>query len=96
MVYQDYLTKFVILKSLTSKRGEEITYKLVGIVSLLRMPSILQSDNGREFENNVVTSLKEFRPALKLVRGNSCHSQSPGSVESGNQGDLCLDAVQRI
>ncbi|XP_023210347.1 KRAB-A domain-containing protein 2-like [Centruroides sculpturatus] len=85
MVYQDHLTKFVILKSLTSKRAEEVAYNLVDIFSLLGAPSILQSDNGREFANNVVTSLKEFWPALKIVHGKPRHSQSQGSVERANQ-----------
>nr|XP_042896273.1 KRAB-A domain-containing protein 2-like [Parasteatoda tepidariorum] len=80
MVYQDHLTKFVILRTLTSKRAEEAANNLVDIFTLLGAPSILQSDNGREFVNNVVTSLKEFWPALKPR-----HSQSQGSVERANQ-----------
>ncbi|GFU95976.1 KRAB-A domain-containing protein 2 [Trichonephila clavipes] len=60
MVYQNHLTKFVILKSLTSKKAEEVAYNLVDVFSLLGAPSILQSDNAGEFSNNVVISLKEF------------------------------------
>ncbi|GFQ92887.1 KRAB-A domain-containing protein 2 [Trichonephila clavata] len=85
MVYQDHLTKFVILKSLTSNRAEEVAYNLVDIFTLLGAPSILQSDNGREFANNVVTSLKKFWPTLKIVHGKPRHSQSQGSVERANQ-----------
>ncbi|GFY06886.1 KRAB-A domain-containing protein 2 [Trichonephila clavipes] len=85
MVYQNHLTKFVILKSLTSKKAEEVAYNLVDVFSLLGAPSILQSDNGREFANNVVTSLKEFWLALKIVHGKPRHSQSQGSVERANQ-----------
>ncbi|XP_067126351.1 KRAB-A domain-containing protein 2-like [Centruroides vittatus] len=82
-VYQDHLTKFVILKSLTSKTAEEVAYNLVDIFSLLEAPFILQSDNGREFSNNVVTSLKEFWPALKIVHPR--HLQSQSSIERANQ-----------
>ncbi|GBM66482.1 hypothetical protein AVEN_129268-1 [Araneus ventricosus] len=58
IVYQDHLTKFVILMS---KRAEEVAFNLMDISSpLLGAPPILQSENGREFANNVVTSLKEF------------------------------------
>ncbi|GFS60703.1 KRAB-A domain-containing protein 2 [Trichonephila clavipes] len=85
MVYQDHLTKFVILKSLTSKKAEEVAYNLVDVFSLLGAHSILQSDNGREFANNVVTRLKEFWPALKIVHGKPRHSQSQGSVDRANQ-----------
>ena len=35
IVYQDHLTKFVIFKSLTSKRAEEVTYNQVDIFALL-------------------------------------------------------------
>ena len=66
MVYQDQLTKFVILKSLGAL-------------------SILQFDNGRDFGNNVVTSLKEFWLALKIVHGKPPHLQSQDSVEKANQ-----------
>ncbi|GFQ84750.1 KRAB-A domain-containing protein 2 [Trichonephila clavata] len=85
MVYHDHLTKFVILKSLTSKRAEEVAYNLVVIFTLLGVPSILQSDNGKEFANNVVTSLKKFWPTLKIVHRKPRHSQNQGSVERANQ-----------
>ncbi|GFR27971.1 SCAN domain-containing protein 3 [Trichonephila clavata] len=84
MMHQDHLTKFVILKSLTSKRAEEVAYNLEEIFTLLGAPSILQSVNGREFANNGVTSLKKFWPALKIVHGKPRHLQSQGSVERAN------------
>ena len=58
MVYQDHLTKFVVLRALKTKRAEEVAYKLVDIFTLLGAPTVLQSDNCREFANNVVSSLK--------------------------------------
>ena len=67
MVYLDHLTKFVVLRALKSKRTEEVAYHLVNIFTLLGAPSILQSDNGREFVNNIVNNLKELWPALKIV-----------------------------
>ncbi|KHJ40577.1 hypothetical protein D918_09352 [Trichuris suis] len=59
MAYQDHLTKFVVLKALKSKTAEEVAHNLVDIFTLLGAPSILQSDNGREFAIKVVTSLKQ-------------------------------------
>ncbi|XP_023233514.1 uncharacterized protein LOC111633211 [Centruroides sculpturatus] len=44
-----------------------------------------QKKTEREFANNVVTSLKEFWPALKIVHGKPRHSQNQGSVERANQ-----------
>jgi len=46
MVYQDHLTKFVILRPLTRKRAEEVAYVLIDIFTTFGAPAILQSDNG--------------------------------------------------
>ena len=85
MVYQDHLTKFVVLRALKTKTSEEVAYNLVDIFMLFGAPSILQSDNGREFSNKIVNNLKEYWPSLKIVHGKPCHSQSQGSVERANQ-----------
>nr|XP_022900156.1 SCAN domain-containing protein 3-like [Onthophagus taurus] len=85
MVYQDHLTKFVILRALKTKRAEEVAYNLLDIFTLIGAPAILQSDNGREFSNQIVSSLKTYWPTLKIVHGKPRHSQSQGSVERANQ-----------
>jgi hypothetical protein len=85
MVYQDHLTKFVVLKPLEYKRAEEVAYHLIDIFTLIGAPSILQSDNGREFSNKIVDNLKLMWPDLKIVHGKPRHSQSQGSVERANQ-----------
>ncbi|KHJ40188.1 integrase core domain protein [Trichuris suis] len=84
MAYQDHLTKFLVLKALKSKTAE-VAHNLVDIFTLLGAPSILQSDNGREFANKVVTGLKRHWPSLKIVHVNPWHSQSQGSVKRANQ-----------
>ncbi|XP_063889921.1 KRAB-A domain-containing protein 2-like isoform X3 [Scylla paramamosain] len=81
MVYQDHLTKFVILRALQCKRAEEVAYHLVDIFLTFGAPCILQSDNGREFVNSVITSLASLWPELKIVHGKPRHSQSQGSVD---------------
>ena len=48
-------------------------------------PSILQSDNGREFVNSVITELSKMWVILKLVYGKPRHSQSQGSLEQTNR-----------
>ena len=87
MVYQDHLTKFCILRALTSKRAAEVAYHLLDIFLLIGAPVILQSDNGSEFTSNVIKELKEVWPNLKLVHGKPRHPQSQGSVERAN-GDI--------
>ena len=53
MTYQDHLTKFITLKALESKRAEEVAYNLLDVFCDKGAPHILQSDNGREFSNQV-------------------------------------------
>ena len=87
MVYQDHLTKFCVLRPLTSKRAAEVAYQLVDIFLLFGAPAVLQSDNGSEFTAEVITELKQVWPLLNLVHGKPRHPQSQGSVERAN-GDI--------
>lgn len=83
--YQDHLTKFVQLRPLCSKRAVEVAKVLVDIFCIFGAPSILQSDNGREFVNQIIEELKIMWPGLLIVHGKPRHSQSQGSVERANQ-----------
>jgi transposase InsO family protein len=87
LVYQDHLTKFCILRALTSKRAAEVAFHLLDIFLLFGAPVVLQSDNGSEFTSQVITELKEVWPKLTLVHGKPRHPQSQGSVERAN-GDI--------
>ena len=44
-------------------------------------------DNGREFRNSVINSLKTIWPGIKIIHGRSRRPQSQGSVERAN-GDV--------
>lgn len=85
MVYQDHLTKFVLLRPLQSKRAEEVAHQLADIFLTFGAPCILHSDNGREFVNAVINEVVSYWPEVKLVHGKPRHSQSQGSVERANQ-----------
>ena len=80
MVYQDHLTKYCVLRPLTSKRAAEVAFQLMDIFLLLCAPQILQSDNGSEF----TASVKGLWPDLLVVHGKSRHPQSQGYVERLN------------
>jgi len=60
LVYQDHLTKLIILKAFEYKPAEEVAFNLIDIFTLIGAPSILQSDNGREFSDNIVSNLKDL------------------------------------
>ena len=74
-----------MLKSLETKRAEEDSCRFLEIFLLFGAPSILQFDNGREFCNKMIESLRDMWPGLEIVHGKPRHSQSQGSVERANQ-----------
>ena len=86
MVYQDHLTKFVMLRPLRRKSAQEVVDNLLDVFCLLGPPHILQSDNGREFKNiNLATFIREQWPECKVIHGKARHPQSQGSVERLNK-----------
>lgn len=84
MVYQDHLTKYCVLRPLSTKRAAEVAYQLMDIFLLFGAPQILQSDNGSEFTAFVISELKLLWPDLLMVHGKPRHPQSQGSVERLN------------
>ena len=84
MVYQDHFTKFVQLRPLRSKTATEVANSLFEIFSIFGVPYILQSDNGREFRNSLISAVKMMWPDMNLVHGRARHPQSQGSVERSN------------
>ena len=84
MVYQDHITKFVVIRPLAPKRAAEVAYQFMDICLLFGAPQILQSDNGSEFTAEIISDLNELWPELVVVRGKPRHPQSPDSVERAN------------
>jgi len=70
LMYQDHLTKFVLLRSLHSKRADDVAYHLLDIFTTFGAPNILHSDKGREFCNQIIKSLCEMWNDIKIVQGN--------------------------
>lgn len=81
LVYQDHLTKFVVLKPLISGHSIEVANNLLDIFLLFGAPSILHSDNGPEFCNQVLECVTHMWPELRMVNGEPRHSQSQGIIE---------------
>lgn len=85
LVYQDHLTKFVLLRPMCSKSADEVARHLLDIFSTFGAPNILHSDNGKEFCNETIKSLCKLWIDVKIVHGKPRHSQSQGSIERANQ-----------
>ena len=67
--YQDHLTKFAVLRPLTSKLAADVGFQLLDIFLLFGAPHMLQSDNVREFTANIIKELKDMLPDCTLVHG---------------------------
>jgi hypothetical protein len=86
--YQDHTTKLTVLDALFNKSAVEVAYSLIkNVFAHYGVPDILQSDNGGEFVAEIVTSLNQIWPDMKIVHGRPRHPQSQGSVERAN-GDI--------
>ena len=84
MVYQDHLTKYCLLRPLTSKRAVEVAFQVMNIFLMYGAPQILQSDNGSDFTALVISELKLLWPDMLIVHGKPRHLQCQGSVERLN------------
>jgi hypothetical protein len=67
--YQDHLTKFCHLRPLKGKDAAGVARELYQIFASFGAPLILQSDNGLEFRNQVVSSLKLLWPGRFIISG---------------------------
>ena len=64
----------------------EVANTLTSVFYTLGAPCILQSDNGREFDNSLLLdTLNRLWPSAKIIHGKPRHPQSQGSVESANK-----------
>ena len=81
---QDHMTKFCHLRPLKEKSASCVAWALYKIFSRCGAPLILQSDNGKEFRNSLISSLKVLWPDLQIVHGHARTPQTQGSVERSN------------
>ena len=82
--YQDHFFKFSILAPCTSKSPQEVAHVIIkDVISVIGAPMLLQSDNGKEFSNEVISNIANMS-GMKIIRGRPRHPQSQGSVERAN------------
>ena len=96
MNYQDHGVKLLLSKAIVRKRASCVAWVLVEFFTLIGPPSILQADNGREFNGSatlsknhiadefideVIAEIKLLWPECRMVRGSPRHSESNGDIE---------------
>ena len=100
MNYQDHGVKLLLSKAIIRKTAICVAWGLVEFFTLIGPPSILQADNGREFNgaaeisksdlsdefiDQVILEIKVLWPECRMVRGSPRHSQSNGGIERANR-----------
>src|ERR1700724_845888 len=81
---KDHFTRFSWAYPLISKKTHKIALILFRLFTEIGPPTILQSDNGREFTSNVIKDLSELWDNIKIINGRPRHPQSQGLVERSN------------
>jgi hypothetical protein len=81
-VITDICTRFIVVRGLPDKAALTVARSLYQIFADLGVPKIIQSDNGKEFVNSVITALKT-NFGLKQRTITSYYPQSNGAAESG-------------
>src|SRR3954453_12302074 len=83
---RDYFTRFSWAKALTSKRAVEVAAYLFDLFHYLgSFPTILQSDNEKEFCASVITELMKMWSSVKIINRRPRHPQSQGLVKRANE-----------
>lgn len=70
-VYEDQLSKFVVLKPLHSDAAKEVAANLLGVLGIIGAPRVLQSGNGRKFAEQVVHELRLLWNDLFILHGDT-------------------------
>ena len=55
----------MLLRVLKSKRTEEVALQLLNVFTSISVSNMIQSENGREFANQVINELNNIWPELK-------------------------------
>jgi transposase InsO family protein len=84
LVVVDVCTRFTVLRPLKHKTAKAVASELWNIFALFGVPKIIQSDNGKEFVNKLVTALYRVHGVeQRLV--SSYHPSANGVVERMNR-----------
>ena len=86
LVYIDHFTKKMSLTPLKCKSASEVCEALLDIFCEQGPPHILHSDNGGEFNNQLLFSTLALKwPTTKIIHGKPRYPQSQGAVERVNR-----------
>jgi len=82
---RDHFTRFSWATALKNKEAIYVAGFLFQIFRQFGSPTILQSDNGKEFVAQIIRDLVGMWPETRIINGRPRHPQSQGLIESGNK-----------
>ena len=68
----------------TYHKAKYVAGFLLSIFTQFGAPTILQSDNGKEFMASIIKEIVALWPSTKIINGRPRHPQSQGLIEKGN------------
>ncbi|XP_012151270.1 uncharacterized protein LOC105663891 isoform X1 [Megachile rotundata] len=74
-VYEDQISRFVVLKGLHGNTASEVAMKLLDILTIIGAPQVLQSKNGRNFAEQVVQELRLLWKDFIILHGEVSESE---------------------
>lgn len=77
-VYEDQMSKFVVLKALHGNTASEVAVKLLDILAIIGAPQVLQSSNGRKFAEQVVQELRLLWKDFIILHGEISEDKENG------------------
>ena len=80
----DHFSKFGMISIVPNKKSTTILKVLKGWLRITGMPGMIQSDNGGEFNNDLIKDFLKHQ-GIEYVRGSPYHAQSQGAVEGSNR-----------
>ena len=80
----DHFSKYGWVVVLTNKKSKTVLKVIWECLKITGKPTILQTDNGGEFNNELLKKFLE-QNNIQYVRGSPYHPQSQGAVESFNR-----------
>ena len=91
LVVQDYFTKWATAIPLPDQTATAITAELIKLLSVFGVPSVVHSDQGRNFESSI---LKATLEAFGIAKSQTTayHPQGNGMVERliGHYSNYCV------
>ena len=85
--HTDHFSRYHVIYPQINKSAKETANNIINrFFAYFGLPTIIHSDNGKEFLNDILQAIVMLWPGRSsFVRGNPGHSQLQGMVEQGNK-----------